>query len=145
MAAKAKSAEATIESFTNMSNTTVKENVERAMATFNELGSFSKENVEALVASMTEAGKGAEAINQTILAYAKASMEDGVATAKKMAAVRSVQELVELQTDYAKSSLETYMSEVNKITEAYSATMKDAFKPLNERVSAAVELVQTQR
>ena len=145
MAAKSTTAEAAIETFTTASNKAIKDNVERAMGAFGDMSAFSKENVEALVASMTKAGKGVEQINAAVMAYTKSAMEDGVAAAKKMAGAKSVQEIIELQTDYAKSSLDTYIGEMNRVTDLYATTMKDAFKPLNERVSAAVELFQAQR
>ena len=41
-------------------------------------------------------------------------MEDHVAAAKSLTTAKSVQEVVELQTTFAKSSLEAYLAEMNK-------------------------------
>ncbi len=135
----------TLESFAVVGNETIKENVEKAVAAFGDLNAFSKENVEAFVESMTKAGKGVEAINTHAMEYTKTSLEDGVSAAKKLASAKSMQELIELQTDFAKSSFDSYIGEVNKMSDLVASTMKDAVKPLNARVTAAVELMQAAR
>jgi phasin family protein len=144
MAGKAQTTEA-FESISTAGNKALKDGYEKAAAAFGDISAFSKSNVEAFVASASTAGKGAEKINARMASYAKQALEDGVEVAKKAATVKSVQELIELQSDYAKASLDTYMGEVNKLADLYATSMKDAMKPLNERVTAAVELFQAQR
>ena len=144
MPAKAQ-AEETFEKFSAASNKAFKDGFEKAAAAFGEFNAFSKDNVDAFVASASTAGKSAEKINAEVAAYAKQTLETGVETAKKAATVKSMQELVELQSDYAKSSFETYVGEMTKLTDMCASSVKDAFKPLNKRVSAAVELMQTAR
>ena len=78
-----------------------------------------------------------------MLAYSKKSMEDHVATAKSLAGAKSVQEAIELQTTYAKSAFETYVAEVTKMSETVAGSMKEAAAPINERVTALVERVQS--
>jgi phasin family protein len=118
------------------------ENMEKMTNAFGDLNTFAKANTDALVESMTRAGKGVEEINSHVLAYSKSALEDGVTTAKKMAGVKSVQELIELNTSYAKTALENHMSEMSKLGEVYAKTFKDSFEPLNERASAAMEKVK---
>jgi phasin family protein len=122
-----------------------REGVDKSVAGLAELNAEGKKNLEALVASATAAQKGAEAISAQTLAYGKKSWEDGVAAAQSLAAARSVQELIELQTSWAKSAAETYLSEVTKLTDVFTASVKDSFKPINERVTASVEKFQAAR
>ena len=61
---------------------------------------------------------------------------------KSLSAAKSVQEVVELQTSYAKTALEAYMAEMGRMTEIVSASVKDSMKPLNERVTDMVEKMQ---
>jgi phasin family protein len=70
-------------------------------------------------------------------------MEDQVAAAKTLSAAKSVQEVVELQTSFAKTAFETYISEMNKMAETVAASVKESVSPLNERVSALVEKIQS--
>lgn len=122
-----------------------KDNVEKSLAGLNELNAHSKKNLEAWVAAATAATKGAEALGAQAMSFSKTAMERQVEAAKALAAARSVQEAVELQTTFAKSALETYMSELNRATETVSATLKDSFRPLNERATAMVEAFQSVR
>ena len=122
-----------------------REGIDKSVASFSELNVHSKKNLDAVVESATAAQKGVEAISQEALGYAKKSWEDGVAAAQTLSQARSVQELLELQTSWAKSSMETYMSQVTKMTDLFTASMKDSVKPINERVTASVERFQAAR
>ncbi len=143
-AAKAQTTEA-FETFSTAGNKALKDGFEKAAAAFGDFNAFSKDNVEAFVASASSAGKGAEKINARVASYTKHAIEEGVEVAKKAATAKSVQELIELQSNWAKASLDSYMGEVNKLADLYASSLKDTMKPLNERMTAAVELFQAQR
>ena len=122
-----------------------REGVDKSVAGLTELNAHGKQNLEALVASAAAAQKGAEALSTQTLAFGKKSFEDGVAAAQSLAAARSVQELIELQTSWAKTAAETYLAEVSKMTETLTASVKETFQPINERVTATVEKFQAAR
>ena len=65
--------------------------------------------------------------------------------AKALTAARSLQEVVELQTGFAKTALEAYIAELNRASETVSSAVKDTLRPLNERASAVVEQFQAAR
>ncbi len=122
-----------------------KDGVERSLSAFNEINVTSKRNLEAVVESVTAAAKGAEALGAQSLAYTKKSWEDQVNAAQALSSAKSVQDVVELQTQFAKTAIESYLAEMNRWTETVSSTVKDSWKPLNERVTASVERVQATR
>lgn len=142
MATGAETLKSTVEQFTTAGNQAFKDNVEKSLASLNEANAYSKKNLEAVVASVTAATKGAEVLGAQAMAFSKKSIEDQVAAAKALAGAKSVQEAVELQTAWMKSSLEGYMAEFAKWGETVSASVKDSVKPLNERVTATVEKLQ---
>ncbi len=143
--AAAETAKTTVDQITAASNVAFKDGVEKSLSALNDFNAHSKKNLEALVASTTAATKGAEALGAQAMAYSKAAFEGNVAAAKSLASAKSIQEVVELQTTFAKSALETYMAQVGKMSEMASTSMKEAMKPLNERVTAAVEKFQAVR
>ncbi|RAK61547.1 phasin family protein [Phenylobacterium hankyongense] len=143
--AAAEAVKSTVEQFTAASNVAFKDGVEKTLATLNEANTHSKKNLEAVVASVTAATKGAEALGAQAMAFSKSSFENQVAAAKSLAGAKSVQEVVELQTAFAKSALESYMAQVGQMSETVSASVKDSMKPLNERVTAMVERLQAAR
>jgi len=143
--AAAEAAKSTVEQFTAASNVAFKEGVEKGLATLNELNTHSKKNLEAVVASATASAKGAEALGAQAMAFSKAIFDTQVSAAKSLAGAKSVQEVVELQTSFAKTALETYMAEFSKMSDTVSASVKESMKPLNERVTATVEKFQAVR
>ena len=143
--AAADAVKTTVDQFTAASNVAFKDGVEKTLTALNDANAHSKKNLEAVVASVTAATKGAEALGAQAMAFSKASFESQVAAAKSLTGAKSVQEVVELQTAFAKSALETYMAEMGRMSETVSASVKDSMKPLNERVTAMVERLQAAR
>jgi len=56
-----------------------------------------------------------------------------------------VQELIELQTSFAKTAFEAYVAEITHAAETLSTAMKDSLRPLNERATSLAETLQSQR
>ncbi|GLK50478.1 PHB granule-associated protein phasin2 [Brevundimonas intermedia] len=141
-AAKAK---AQAETFQVAGAKALREGIDKSVASLSELNAHGKKNLDAMVESATVAQKGAEALSQQALGFAKTSWEDGVAASKELSTARSVQEFFELQTNWAKKSMERYMSELTKTNEILTSTVKDSLKPINERVTESVETFQAAR
>src|SRR5580658_5776120 len=135
----------TVETFTTAGNQAFKESIEKSLSALGEANAHSKKNLEAVVASVTAATKGAEALGAQAMAYSKKALKAHVAAAKSLTTAKSVQEVVELQTAYAKSWMEWYIAQMNNASETVSASVKESFQPINERVTAFVEKVQAAR
>jgi len=138
-------ARAAFESVSTASTEAFRENVDRSMAAMSEMGSFGKQNVEAMIASATATQKGVEALSARAVAFSKTAMEKHVAAAKSLMASKSVQEFVEKQSEYARSSFDAYVAEMTNVSDVLQGVAKDAFKPLNERMSAVSHLMQVGR
>lgn len=138
-------ASAMFESFTNGSGENITGNIQRAMGAAAEMSSFGKENLEAWVASSAATQKGVEALSARAVAYSKQALENHVAATKSLMTSKSVQEVVEKQTEYARSAFDAYVSELNRMSDLMSGFAKDAMKPLNERVSAVSAIMQNGR
>ena len=145
MATAAETLKSTTDQFNAAGTQAFQDSVQKTLAGINDVNTHSKKNLEAVVASVTAATKGAEALGAQAIAFSKKSVEDQVAASKALAGAKSVQEAVELQTSFAKSALEAYLAGVNAMSETVTASVKDAFKPLNERATALVEKVQAAR
>ena len=135
----------TVETMTTASNQAVKEGFEKAMKALEDARSFNKETVDAVIESATVAGKGMEAVNASAIAYAKNSVNESVAATKAVSSAKSLQEVFEIQSDFVKASFEAYMAEMTKSSELIAGTFKDSVKPLNERLTATVEVAQSIR
>lgn len=142
---QAKTVKNTIDTVTAAGNEAFKEGFEKTLKTVNDVNAFTKENADAVIASATAAGKGVETINANVVAFAKKSMEDTVAATKALSTAKSVQEMIEVQSDFVKSSMDAYLAEINRTTDLYANAFKASLKPLNDRFAATVEMVQSQR
>lgn len=118
---------------------TMTEGVEKLTRSVEDAAQFGQENLDAVVASSRIAAKAHETVGAEVAAFTKKSYEDSLAAAKDLSASRSVSELMEKQTAYGKSAFEAYVSQATKINDIYVAAAKEAFQPLTERFTAAVE------
>lgn len=120
-----------------------KEKVEKmskqVFATFEDVVGFQKDNVEAFVASSTILTKGFEALSKELVAFTQAQYEQSVSTAKALFAVKSVKELVDLQTEFAKTSFDALVAEATKVSETGIKVANQAAEPITARVNATVE------
>lgn len=67
--------------------------------------------------------------------YTKKSFEDTKSFVEKLASVKSLDKVIEVQTDFAKQSYETFVAESQKIGELYTDFAKQAYKPFESFVS----------
>lgn len=139
----AKSATEAFEQATSASTEAVRENIDRSMAALSEASAFGKQNVEAWLASAAAAQKGFEALSARTVAFQKAALENHVAVAKTLMGSKSVQEYVEKQNQYAKTSFEAYVAEITSMSDLVAGVAKDALAPINDRVTAVGQFIQT--
>ena len=123
----------------------LKTGFDKAVKNYDQLVGYGKETVEAYVKAAEVAGKGAETLHNEIYAFSKASVEESIAATKALMASKSVHEAFELQTGFAKSAFEQYVAQVTKLSEIYTSSTKQAIAPLQGRVQAWVDVVQSAR
>lgn len=145
MATGAETLKSTAEKYTTATSQAFKDAVDKSLTALNEVNSQSKANLEAVVASVTAATKGAETLGAQAISFSKKSLEDHMAAAKSLTSARSVQEAVELQTNWAKATMEAYIAQLNSASETVASSVKETLTPLNARVTATVEKFQAAR
>ena len=116
-----------------------KATVDKSIAAFDGFASNSKLNLEAISESASAAAEGAQTLGAQAAAYTKKALEDHVSVAKKLAGCKSVQEVMDIQTVYAKSAMEGYLSELTRWSDCMAASVQRSMKPINDRVAAAAE------
>lgn len=131
-----------MDSAARASTAAAQEGFDKVLKSAAEYGSFVKANNEAMVESLSMTSKGIEALNAEATSYLKSSLENGVATAQAMAGAKSLQDMVELQADYAKASMESWLAELTTLGGLTSSLFKTALAPINDRVAATVELAK---
>ncbi|MFO6446130.1 phasin family protein [Erythrobacter sp. NE805] len=104
---------------------------------------FTKANVEAVVESSKIFLAGAQELLKDNVATGKTVVETVTEDAKKIAAVKSPTELFQLQGEIARRNFDAVVAYGSKRTEAWVKLYNDAFAPISNRVSVAVEKVKT--
>ena len=88
-----------------------------------------KEQIDAAGASTNAFPSGFQAIATAYLDYTKKSFEETKSFVEKVSGVRSFDKAVEVQTEFAKSAFETFVTESQKIGALYGDLAKQAYKP----------------
>lgn len=117
----------------------MKEGVEKAMKTAEELVAFSQGNVEAIVKSSQIWATGVQDLSKHFAAAAKASMDESMAAFKALTAVKSLKDAFELQSSFARSTMEKSLAESGKLTDASFKLTEQTLAPITARVTVAVE------
>ena len=99
---------------------------------------MSKDGFDAAVRSYGEVNRGLQAIASKVSDYSKASFEDATRAFEQLAGAKSVEQAIEIQSQYVKKAFETYIAELSKLCELYANVARTAFKPVERVVKTKV-------
>jgi phasin family protein len=117
----------------------VKANMDKAVKTAEEMVAFSQGNIEAVVKSSQIWAAGVQEFGKTFAATTQAQLDQAMTTWKALAGVKSLKEAIDLQSDLARSSVETAVAQTGKLTDASLKLAEKALAPITARVTLAVE------
>jgi hypothetical protein len=86
-------------------------------------------NLDAMMSSFGAITKGAQAIATEIADYSRRAFENGTKTMENLLSARSLDRAVEVQSEYAKSACEGYVTLATKLGQIYADLTKETFKP----------------
>ena len=95
-----------------------------------DIQTYGKDHLETVVASATTVQNGLQAIASAYGDYTKRSFEDTKSFVEKLSGVKSLDKAIEVQTEFAKSAYETFVTESQKIAGLYTDLAKQAYKPV---------------
>ena len=107
-----------------------------------EMTEFTKGNFEAMVESGKIFAAGVQDMGRQNLETGKTVVSTVQDDVKKMAAVKSPTELMQLQGELARRNFDAVVSYGSKRTEAWVKLYNDAFAPISSRMSVAAEKVK---
>jgi phasin family protein len=109
-----------------------------------EFTEITQKNVEAFVKAGNLWAKGAETIGKAYFNLAQVSAEAGVEVAQAMFAAKTLKDVVDVQTGYAKASMDTFVTEGKKINDMTLKVANEAFEPIQRQVNQTIEKVLKQ-
>ena len=107
-----------------------------------DMGEFTKGNVEAVVESGKILAAGVQDLGKVYVEDVKDAVETMTADVKEVAAVKSPTDFVQLQGKIARRNVDATVAAVSKNTEAWVKLANDAFAPLSNRASIAMDKVR---
>jgi phasin family protein len=108
------------------------------MKTAEEFMSFSQANVEAFVKSGQIFATGLQDLTKQMAATAQATMDETMSTFRAMTTVKSVKEAFDLQTSFARSTMEKAVAQSGHVAETSFKLAEQAMAPIAGRMTHAV-------
>ncbi|MBA4788483.1 MAG: phasin family protein [Rhizobiales bacterium] len=97
--------------------------------TVEEMQKLGKDNMDLAMKSFGAWSKSAQAIAIEVADYTKSSFELGTSTLEQLLGAKTVEQALEIQQSYLKTSYEGLVAEATKLGTLYSDLAKEAYKP----------------
>jgi hypothetical protein len=98
-------------------------------AGYEDMQKLVKENLDTALKSADVVSKGIQAIAVEATDYSKKSVEDGTKYFEKIMGAKSLDTVIEVQTEFFRSSYEGAVGQLTKIGEMYADLAKEMAKP----------------
>lgn len=115
--------------------------VKRSRKAAEDFADLYRSNIDAFVEAGKIAANGAQSIGQDLVAKGRDSMEQTANTVRTFAEAKSPTELLQLQSDFARTAFDRFVEESSAITESMVKLAGEAFQPLSNRASSNVERI----
>lgn len=115
---------------------------EKSQASLADVGTFTKGNVEAVVESTKILATGLQEMSKSYVAESKTVVETLTADVKDLASVKSPTEFFEKQNAMLRKQFDAAVAATSKNSEAMLKLASEAFQPISNRVSLAVEKIK---
>ena len=119
-----------------------REAMEQSMKHVDEMAGLARGNVEAMLASSRAATSGIEAIAREVAEFSRKAFEETTAAARAMTTVKTPNELMALQNDFAKTQFDAAVAEMSKLSETMVKLMGEVFEPMQARATVATDKVK---
>ncbi len=133
----------TFDNMTMAGNKAFKDSFEKSLGAIAEMNAHSKKNLEALVASMTAATKGAEFWAPVRWPIRRRRWKTRSPPPRVWPLRRVSRKRLNCRPLLPRRPSKSYVAEVTHMSETVAASVKETVAPINERVTALVERVQS--
>lgn len=108
------------------------------MFNFDEANKAGKETVDTMLKSYSAMANGMQTIAAEAADYSRKSFEDGASMMEKLTGAKSLEKVFEIQSDYAKSSYESFVQQATRMGEIYADLAKDVYRPFEKSAQKAI-------
>jgi len=120
-----------------------KEQVEKASTAalkgYDEVATMNKTSMDAYVKSSNIFVKGVEDLGKAYFAFAQTTAESNAAAAKKLMTAKTINDVVDIQADIARTGFDSWVAESTKMSEMGMKVANEAIEPIQAQFTAVVE------
>lgn len=113
--------------------------VKRSRKAAEEFADIYRGNIDAFVEAGKIAATGAQSIGQDVVAKSRDGIEQAANTVRSFTEAKSPTELLQLQSDFARSAFDRFVEDSSALTESVVKLAGEAIQPISNRASANVE------
>lgn len=104
---------------------------------YDEIAELGRQNLTAMLRANEALSEGIEAISKELVGYARSSFERASNATTALLGAKTLEEVVQLNTDLARTSMETLLQRSAKLSEMGLSVATQTLAPLGSRVEAA--------
>ncbi|MEQ8831723.1 MAG: phasin family protein [Alphaproteobacteria bacterium] len=120
-----------------------KEQVEKAstaaLKSYDEFATLNKDTVDAYVKAGNVFAKGFEDLGKTVFAFAQSQAETNVNAAKALMSAKTINDVVEIQSDLARTQFDAFVAEGTKVSEMSLKVANETVEPIQAQFNVVVE------
>jgi len=104
---------------------------------FEDVQKLGKDNLDAHLKALGALSKSFQAIAVETADYAKKAFEESTAATERLAAAKSLDKVMEVQSDYLKNAYEAFVAQSAKLGQLYVDLAQEAYKPFESQWTKA--------
>lgn len=108
-------------------------------ANYERLTELGRENFAALLRANTALSQGLEEMGKEVISYARRSFEQAAETATALLGAKTLEDVFQLNSEFAKTNLERVIERSAKLSEMGAKIANEALAPLGSRVEATLQ------
>lgn len=117
-----------------------REAMQQGLKTVDGITGMASDNVDALLEASRLAAGGFQAIAVEVAEFSKASLERTTSAAHALTMAKTAPELMQLQSEFARTQFNVAVGEVSKLSETMFRLMTDIFEPLQKQAVSSAQI-----
>ena len=111
---------------------------------FENIPQLVKDQQDAFKTTAESFSKATQRISEETARYSEQSFKNWTAFVEKFRGAKTFEDAIKLQTEFAKSSYESFVAQSTKMFELFTSLGKEAYKPIETNIAKATDLAKAQ-
>ena len=99
---------------------------------------LNKEGLDVATRAFGEVNHGFQTLFAEMTSYSKRTFDEGIRAWEQLLGVKSIEQAVQIQSQYAKNAYEDYVAEMSKLGNMYVQVMRNTYAPVEKAVARKI-------